>query len=112
MLDDEEGRDFDKSDNHNYDIERQLTEEFSLMREGSTNLLVPSESLQTKVPPRTPAFFNPAARLSRDMSTLIYSSFIRLNGCLFKKVPITFADAFSGIGARSIRVANEISSID
>ncbi|MFZ1876643.1 MAG: hypothetical protein WAU25_06395 [Nitrososphaeraceae archaeon] len=112
MLDDEEGRDFDKSDNHNYDIERQLTEEFCLMREGSTTLLVPSESLQTKVPPRTPAFFNPAARLSRDISTLVYSSFIRLNGCLFKKVPITFADAFSGVGARSIRVANEISSID
>lgn len=112
MLDDEEGRDFDKSENHNYDIERQLSEEFSLMREGSTTLLVPSESLHTKVPPRTPAFFNPAARLSRDISTLVYSSFIRLNGCLFKNVPITLADALSGVGARSIRVANEISSID
>ena len=112
LLDDGGGRDFERNDSQNVEIDRKLTEEFTLMREGSTTLLVPAESLRTNVPPRTPAFFNPAAKLSRDISTLMYNSFVRLHGSLFEKVPITLADAFSGIGARAIRVAREIPSVD
>lgn len=112
MSDAEFGRFIEKSDSQDHEIDRQLTELFTPMCEGSTTLLVPKESLRTKVPPRTPAFFNPAARLSRDISILIYTSFIRLNSCQFKKVPITLADAFSGVGARSIRVAKETPSVD
>ena len=112
MSDGEFNRFIDKSDNHNHDIDRQLTEEFTPMCEGRTTLVVPKESLRSKVPPRTPAFFNPAARLSRDLSILIYTSFIRLNSFQFKKVPITLADAFSGVGARSIRVAKETPLVD
>lgn len=109
---DEFGRFIDKSDNPNDEIDRQLTKEFIPTCEGSTALLVPKESLRTKVPPRTPAFFNPAARLSRDISILIYTSFIRMNSSQFKNGQITLADAFSGVGARSIRVAKEIPGID
>jgi tRNA (guanine26-N2/guanine27-N2)-dimethyltransferase len=112
LSDDEFDRFIDKSDNHNYDIDRQLTEEFIRIFEGRTTLLVPKESIRTKVPPRRPAFFNPAAKLSRDISILIYTSFIRLYSCQFKKLPITLADAFSGVGARSIRVAKETPSVD
>ncbi len=112
MSEGEFDRFIDKSDNYNHDIDRQLTEEFTPMYEGRTTLVVPKESLRSKVPPRTPAFFNPAARLSRDLSILIYTSFIRLNSFQFKKVPITLADAFSGVGARSIRVAKETPLVD
>lgn len=109
---DEFGRFIDESDNPNNEIDRQLTEEFIPTCEGSTALLVPKESLRTKVPPRTPAFFNPAARLSRDISILIYTSFIRIYSNQFKNGQITLADAFSGVGARSIRVAKETPCID
>jgi tRNA (guanine26-N2/guanine27-N2)-dimethyltransferase len=109
---DEFGRFIDESDNPNNGIDRQLTEEFIPTCEGSTALLVPKESLRTKVPPRTPAFFNPAARLSRDISILIYTSFIRIYSNQFKNGQITLADAFSGVGARSIRVAKETPCID
>ena len=60
LLDDGGGRDYERNDSQNVEIDRKLTEEFTLMREGSTTLLVPAESLRTNVPPRTPAFFNPA----------------------------------------------------
>jgi tRNA (guanine26-N2/guanine27-N2)-dimethyltransferase len=109
---DEFGRFINESDNPNYEIDRQLTEEFIPTCEGSTALLVPKGSLRTSVPPRTPAFFNPAARLSRDISILIYTSFIRMNSSQFKNGLVTLADAFSGVGARSIRVAKEIPCID
>jgi len=43
--------------------------------EGKTKILVPIESLTEKVPPREPAFFNPKAKLNRDFSILVYSTF-------------------------------------
>ena len=70
--------------------------------EGGTTLLVPPESLTAKVPPKKPAFFNPAARLNRDLSIIAYRAF---SHTLASK---TFADGFAGIGARALRVATEI----
>jgi tRNA (guanine26-N2/guanine27-N2)-dimethyltransferase len=75
--------------------------------EGSTKLLVPKESLSEKVPPKEPAFFNPKARVSRDFSIIAYSAFLKNF-----KGPKIFLDSLAGICARSIRVANEISSIE
>ena len=43
--------------------------------EGKTTLLVPPLSLTERVPPKTPAFFNPAAKLNRDLSILAYRAF-------------------------------------
>ena len=106
------GRLIDQREHQIHITDLQLREKFTSMCEGTTTLFVPKESLQNKVPPRTPAFFNPAARLSRDISIFIYNSFIKLNSHRLKEMPITLADAFSGVGARSIRVANEIPSID
>jgi tRNA (guanine26-N2/guanine27-N2)-dimethyltransferase len=77
-------------------------EGFVEAREGETTLLVPPESLTAKVPPKTPAFFNPAARLNRDLSMIAYRAFA---STLASK---TFADGFAGIGARALRVATEI----
>jgi tRNA (guanine26-N2/guanine27-N2)-dimethyltransferase len=75
--------------------------------EGSTRLLVPKDSLSDKTPPKEPAFFNPRARVSRDFSIIAYSAFLKNF-----KGPKIFLDSLAGIGARSIRVANEIRSIE
>ena len=74
--------------------------------EGKTMLVVPQSSLTAKVLSKMPAFFNPAAKLNRDLSILAYSSFAPSSG---KK---TFADSFTGIGARALRVAVEVPEIE
>jgi tRNA (guanine26-N2/guanine27-N2)-dimethyltransferase len=74
--------------------------------EGRTTFLVPQSSLTEKVPPKTPAFFNPAAKLNRDLSVLAYRAFAPSLG---RK---TFADSFTGTGARALRVAVEVPEID
>jgi tRNA (guanine26-N2/guanine27-N2)-dimethyltransferase len=71
----------------------------ALTREGSTDLFVPEESLRAKDPKTFPAFFNPAARLNRDVSVAI-ANVTR---------PATFLDALAGTGARGVRIGNETS---
>lgn len=71
----------------------------ALAREGSTELFVPAESLRAKEPRTYPAFFNPAARVNRDVSVAVAAE-TRLG---------TFLDALAGVGARGVRVANEAS---
>ena len=75
--------------------------------EGKTKLLVPKDSLLVNAPPKQPAFFNPRARISRDFSIIAYSTFLQNF-----KGPKVFLDSLAGIGARSIRVANEIDSVE
>jgi tRNA (guanine26-N2/guanine27-N2)-dimethyltransferase len=75
--------------------------------EGRTVLVVPRSSLTTKVLSKMPAFFNPAAKLNRDLSLLAYRAFASSSG---KKK--TFADSFTGIGARALRVAVEVPQIE
>ena len=70
--------------------------------EGSTRLLVPAASLSERVPPREPAFFNPRARLSRDVSVAAYSAFAAALGR-----PAVMLEALSGLGARGLRAAHE-----
>ena len=78
--------------------------------EGQTKLLVPKNSLDVKVPPHYPAFFNPLASLNRDLSIYLYNIF--LDEYYNKKnTQITFADAFGGIGSRGLRVAVEVPKI-
>ncbi len=74
--------------------------------EGRTRLLVPELSLTERVPPKVPAFFNPAAKQSRDLSILVYRAFAPR---LKEK---TLADGFTGIGARALRVAVEVPEIE
>jgi tRNA (guanine26-N2/guanine27-N2)-dimethyltransferase len=80
--------------------------DFVRTMEGRTTFLVPQSSLTEKVPPKTPAFFNPAARLNRDLSVLAYRAFAPF---LSRK---TLADSFTGIGARALRVAVEVPEIE
>jgi len=75
--------------------------------EGTTKIRVPSGSISEKVPPKEPAFFNPKASLNRDFSIIAYSSFWKNF-----QYPKIFLDGLSGIGARSLRVANEIDGVD
>ena len=75
--------------------------------EGKTKLLVPKDSLQTNAPPMQPAFFNPRARLSRDFSLIAYSAFLQNF-----KGPKMFLDCLAGVGARSIRIANELRIVE
>ena len=75
--------------------------------EGITKILVPDGSITEKVPPKEPAFFNPKASLNRDFSIIAYSSFWKNF-----QYPKIFLDGLSGIGARSLRVANEIDGVD
>jgi len=75
--------------------------------EGKTKIRVPNGSISEKVPPKEPAFFNPKASLNRDFSIIAYSSFWKNF-----QYPKIFLDGLSGIGARSLRVANEIDDVE
>ena len=78
-------------------------EDFQEIVEGKTKLLVPKKSITDKVPPMKPAFFNPKAKLNRDFSIIAYSAFLKkFQG------PKIFLEGLSGIGARGLRVANEL----
>ena len=78
-------------------------EELQEIIEGNTKLIVPKKSITDKVPPKEPAFFNPRAKLNRDFSILAYAAFLKkFQG------PKIFLEGLSGIGARGLRVANEL----
>ncbi len=84
-----------------------IKEKFVEITEGSTKILVLDKSINDKVPPKKPVFFNPAAKLNRDFSILAYSAFWND----FDK-PKIFLDGLAGVGARSLRVANEIKDVE
>jgi len=75
-------------------------------KEGRTILCVPKTSLTVTPPPKQPAFFNPAARLCRDLSILITHAWTR-------QLPgrIRVGDALAGVGARAIRLAVEVPAV-
>ncbi|MEM3064442.1 MAG: tRNA (guanine-N1)-methyltransferase [Candidatus Nitrosotenuis sp.] len=74
--------------------------------EGTTKILVPKGSIEERVPPREIAFFNPRAKLSRDFSIVAYSAFLKsFDGSR------VFLDGMSGLGARGLRVANEVKDV-
>ncbi|QLH07435.1 tRNA (guanine-N1)-methyltransferase [Nitrosopumilus ureiphilus] len=76
---------------------------FQEIIEGKTKLLVPKKSLIEKVPPKKPAFFNPKAKLNRDFSIIAYAAFLKnFHG------PKILLEGLSGIGARGLRVGNEL----
>ena len=78
-------------------------ETFQEIVEGKTKLLVPKKSITDKVPPMKPAFFNPKAKLNRDFSIIAYSAFLnKFQG------PKIFLEGLSGLGARGLRVGNEL----
>ena len=78
-------------------------ETFQEIIEGGTKLLVPKRSLTDKVPPKEPAFFNPKAKVNRDFSIIVYAAFLKnFQG------PKIFLEGMSGIGARGLRVSNEL----
>ncbi|MDH3678207.1 MAG: tRNA (guanine-N1)-methyltransferase [Nitrosopumilus sp.] len=78
-------------------------ESFQEIIEGQTKLVVPEKSITSTVPPKEPAFFNPKAKLSRDFSIIAYGAFLKnFEG------PKNFLEGLSGIGARGLRVANEL----
>jgi len=78
-------------------------ETFQEIIEGCTKLLVPKKSLTDKVPPKKPAFFNPRAKVNRDFSIIAYAAFLKnFQG------PKIFLEGMSGIGARGLRVSNEL----
>jgi len=65
--------------------------------------MVPKKSITDTVPPKAPAFFNPKARLTRDFSIIIYGTFLKnFDG------PKIFLEGLAGVGARGLRVANEL----
>ena len=84
-----------------------MNEEITEIIEGSTKLLVPKGSMTEKVPPKEPAFFNPRASLSRDLSIIVCSAFWK-----DYKFPKIFFDGLSGLGARGLRIANEIKEVE
>lgn len=88
-------------------MERKNTEyEWSEIKEGEVTLLVPSQAINQKEPPKFPAFFNPAAKYNRDISILIYRNSIDQS-----RKNISFVDSMCGLGARGVRVAKEIPQI-
>lgn len=88
-------------------MERKNAEyEWSKIKEGEVTLLVPSQAINQKEPPKFPAFFNPAAKYNRDISILIYRNFIDQS-----RKNISFVDSMCGLGARGVRVGKEIPQI-
>ena len=76
---------------------------FQEIVEGNTKLLVPKKSLTEKAPPIKPAFFNPKAKTNRDFSIIAYAAFLKkFEG------PKIFLEGLTGVGARGLRVANEL----
>ena len=69
--------------------------------EGRTKLIVPAASLEVDPPPTSPVFFNPAAHLNRDVSVAIAAA----------SGGTTFCDSMAGVGARGIRIANEVKRV-
>ena len=80
--------------------------EWSKIKEGEVTLLVPSQAIAQKEPPKFPAFFNPAAKFNRDISILIYRNYIDQS-----RKNISFVDSMCGLGARGVRVGKEIPQI-
>ncbi len=72
------------------------------VKEGETIILAPKTSVFNKIPPKSPVFYNPAAKLNRDASLRIYNAYAS-STCS----EITFGDALAGVGARGLRVAKE-----
>lgn len=70
---------------------------FTTTLEGRTELRVPAGSLTSRAPETFPVFFNPAARLNRDVSVAVVAA----------TRPRDFLDVLTGIGARGVRVAKE-----
>lgn len=66
--------------------------------EGRTRLVVPSASLVSREPPTAPVFFNPAASVNRDVTVALTHA---TDGR-------SFCDSLCGVGARGVRVANEV----
>ena len=83
-----------------------MHESLQEISEGITKLLVPSNSLTEKIPPKSPAFFNPNARLNRDLSMIAYKAYE--SGASNRSM----ADALAGVGARSVRAAVEVKELD
>ena len=84
-----------------------MDKEITEIIEGRTRLFVPKESMTEKVPPKEPAFFNPKANLSRDLSIIAYSAFWK-----DFEFPKIFFDGLTGLGARALRVANEVEGVE
>lgn len=59
---------------------------------------VPTVSLKRAEPPTAPVFFNPAASVNRDISVAVTAA----------TAGSTFLDSLAGVGARGVRVANEV----
>jgi tRNA (guanine26-N2/guanine27-N2)-dimethyltransferase len=80
-----------------------LDDTFQEIIEGETKLVVLKKSITDKAPPMKPAFFNPKAKLNRDFSIIAYAAFLKkFEG------PKIFLESMSGVGARGLRVANEL----
>ncbi len=84
----------------------QADAELQEVTEGRTKLLVPRGSLSEPVPSRSPAFFNPNARLNRDLSIVAYKAYACGAGNR------TMADALAGVGSRSVRAAVEVGELE
>lgn len=75
--------------------------ELTRYAEGKTRLVVPKASVTAVPPPTSPVFFNPAASLNRDVTVAMTAA---AGGR-------SFCDSMAGVGARGVRVANEVKAV-
>ena len=85
---------------------KNTTTDWSTIKEGDVTLLIPSQALVQKEPPKFPAFFNPAAKFNRDISVMIYRHYLEQS-----RKNISFVDSMCGLGARGVRVGKEVPQI-
>lgn len=77
--------------------------DWSIVSENQTRLIIPSGSIISNDPSKYPVFFNPEAKVNRDLSILIYRNFLNKS-----KKNITFVDSMAASGARGLRIGKEI----
>lgn len=83
---------------------------WSVISENNTKVMVPTNAIKEKEPSKFPVFFNPAAKFNRDISIQIYKTFIRNRKKEEKET--SFVDTMAGSAIRGLRVAKEIPEIN
>ncbi len=82
---------------------QKAADDTTVILEGKTKLVVPSQADLRRIP----YFFNPKGALVRNISIVCYDAFSKLRA----PTNLSFADSLAGIGARGVRVANEINAV-
>ncbi|MBZ3934902.1 tRNA (guanine(10)-N(2))-dimethyltransferase [Methanimicrococcus blatticola] len=87
-----------------------MTETYRLIKEGQTEVYVPTDNDPDVPSASASVFYNPAMEMNRDINVAVTSVYAKklAERKGFDKSQITYADAFSASGIRGLRVSKEV----